>query len=107
VAGGLELDGQLPPLPRRDLAPPAVGEGDDEAFNALQGLLDQAAVAGDADLEGVFEHQGEENGARLAAQDGSVESGGEQPGNAPDVVEMDVGDDQGADVSNRKIDLKP
>lgn len=64
------------------------------------------AVAGDADLEDIFQQQRQQPGARFAAEDRAVETGGQQVGDSADVVEVDMADDQGAQVGDGKLDLK-
>jgi hypothetical protein len=62
----MRVDIQFIPLP--------VGDGYDAPAKHIQDLLYQPAVAGKAELEGVFQHQRQEQGRGLAAQDGTLEA---------------------------------
>jgi hypothetical protein len=83
----------LPVIERHDLGP-----------DLRQAAADQRRVAGETDLEGVFDHQRQQAGRGRRTHNRPLKPGRQQIGQAPDVVDVDVGDDQGADVGDRKLD---
>ncbi len=70
----------------------------------LQNTVNQSAIPSEANLQGVFQDFRKHDGGRFGADDGAVKAGGEQVGNAAHVVDVHVGDDQGADVIDGEID---
>jgi len=82
------------------------GEGDEAPTQLGEHLLDQALIAGEADLEGVFQHQRQQLSRSGAAEDGAAVAGGEQIGQPPDVVDVHMRNDQGLDGGDREADLQ-
>lgn len=60
-------------------------------LDSLEVALDLRLVAADVELEGVLQHDGQEPGRRLPAEDRPVEARGEQIGNASDVIDVHIG----------------
>jgi hypothetical protein len=106
VAGRGELDAQAG-VAGDDAVPRFVGQGDELAADLRQEAFDQHLVAGETDLEGVFEDQRQQGGGSLAADDRPAVSGGQQVGDAADMVDMDMTDDQRAHPIDRKGDGQP
>ncbi|MNP00718.1 hypothetical protein D3C76_925130 [compost metagenome] len=73
-------------------------QGHDQVANELQVPCHLGGLAADAQLVGVFQHQWQQPGGRLAAQDGATVAGSQQCRDAANVVEMHMGDDQGLDA---------
>jgi hypothetical protein len=106
VAGRGELDAQAH-SPVMTLCHCFVGQGDELAADLRQEALDQRLVAGETDLEGVFEDQRQQGGGGLAADDRPAVSGGQQVGDAADMVDVDMTDDQRAHPIDGKGDGQP
>src|SRR5690606_1996469 len=104
VAGALQADAgaQLGLIDQGE--PGLVGQGDQALFDELEVALDLLLVAADAEAEGVLQHDGQQLGGGLAAQDRAFEAGGQQPGDAADVVDVHVGGDQGANAVEGEVD---
>jgi hypothetical protein len=79
-----------------DRAPLFVGYGDGLLADLLEKAADQRLVAGESDLQGIFEDQRQQRRRGLAADDRPAITGRQQPGDAPDMVDVHVGDDQRA-----------
>src|SRR3990167_250842 len=66
--------------------------------------LDLFLVATEAKLEGIFQDDGQQLGRRLTAEYRAFEAGSQKIGNAPDMVDMHMGRDQGLDDIQREFD---
>lgn len=84
--------------------PGLAGQGDDALFNQFEVALDLLLIATETQLEGVFEHDGQQFGRGLAAENRPLETGSQQIGNTPDVIDMHVGGDQGLDRIQEELD---
>ncbi len=67
---------------------------------------DQGLVAGEADFQRIFEHHRQQQRRWLAAIDRPLETGGQQIRDAADVVDVHMGDDQGAQLVDRERHLE-
>lgn len=94
VAGGFESEAQAG-VAGGERVPLAVGEGDGELADAVEHAGDERGVARDADLEGIFDDEWEQVGGGLTTIDGRLEAGGEQVGQAADMIDMYMCDDEG------------
>src|SRR5690606_8801365 len=74
--------------------------------NNTQNTIDQSTIPREADFQRVFQNFREHDGGRFRANDRAVETGGQQIGNATNVVNVNVGDDESADVIDGEIDGK-
>jgi len=92
-----ELDAQSR-LAGNDAVPVLVRQGDNLAADLGEEALDQRLVAGETDLEGIFENQRQQRGGGLAADNRPAKSGRQQVGDAADMVDVDVRDDQRTDT---------
>src|SRR5690554_6239444 len=70
----------------------------------LQNPINQSAIPGKANLQGVFQDFREHDGGRFGTNDRAIKAGGEQVGNAAHVVDVNVGNHQGANVVDGEID---
>src|SRR5690606_9482277 len=86
--------------------PGFVGQGDDALLDHLYIALDQFQVTAEAELEGILEYDGQQLGRRLAAQDRAFEAGGQQIGDASDMVDMDMGRNQRMNAIEGKFDIQ-
>ena len=68
---------------------------------------DEGLIASDAHLEGVFQHQRQQLGRGTTAEYGAAKAGGQEVRDAPDVVQMNVGEDQCLDAIGREGDFQP
>src|SRR5690606_7326642 len=84
--------------------PLTIGHRYNTGTNEIQHPIDQGPIPREADFQGVFQNFREHDGGRFRANDRAVETGGQQIGNATNVVNVYVGDDQGADVIDGEID---
>ena len=106
VAGGRQFYAQ-PGGVFDDAVPLLVGQGDDLLPNLAEEAVDQGRVAGQADLQRVFQHQRQQCGGGFAAHDRPAKTGREQVRDTSDMVDVDMGDDQGADFVDGKTDFRP
>lgn len=104
MPGALEADAAFEAGGLGDGVPLVEGERDDQAVQQVQVAGDLCGFAGDAEAVGVFEDQRQEFRGGLAAQDRASVAGGQECGDAADVVEVDVGDDQGLDAGDGEIE---
>ena len=81
-----------------------VGQRDDAFLYLLEVALDLLLVTTEGEFEGVLEHDGQQFGRGLTAEDRPLEAGGQQIGNAPHMVGVHMGDDQRANALEREFD---
>lgn len=92
-------------MPEADLARFAAHTADIvEQILLVEKAPDEGLVPDNADLEGIFKHQGRQKGRGLAEQDGSPETGGQEEGDAPDTVNVHMGEHQDQDAAHRERD---
>src|SRR5690554_7307430 len=84
--------------------PAAIRQQHHSRPDQLQNTVNQSPIPSEANLQGIFQDFRKHNGGRFGADDGAVKAGGEQVGNAAHVVDVYVGDHQGADVVDGEID---
>lgn len=84
--------------------PLVVGDGDQAFVDQFQVVFHRFGLPAEAEFEGVFEHQGQQPGGGLAAQDRAFEAGRQQPGYAAHVVDVHVGHQQGAHGADVEAD---
>jgi hypothetical protein len=104
VAGALEADADVVAFVVDEGVPGLVFERDEAAVHFFEEALDELAVAREADLQGVFDHQRQQPGRGHGAEDRAPVAGGEQVRQAADVVDVHVGDDQRQHVVHREGD---
>lgn len=104
VARGLQTNGERARVILENLVPCSVGHLDDTGADLREHAFDEAGVARKADLERVFEYFGQHQRRRRRAQDRPVEAGREELRDAADVVDMNVGDYQRAEMRDGKVD---
>ena len=107
VPGALQADAQARAGRVHQGEPVLVRQGDEALLDEFQVALQGATVAGDTETEGVFEDDGQQPGGRLAAENGPLEAGRQQVGNAPHVVDVHMGCHQRADGGDVKVDVRP
>ena len=83
-----------------------IGYGDGLLADLLEKAADQRLVAGESDLQGIFEDQRQQHRRGLAADDRPAITGRQQPGDAPDMVDVHVADDQRAHPIDREGDVQ-
>lgn len=105
MSGPLQTDIQLA-VEAGHFPPGAVGQGVELGSYPSEKRLDQRAVPGDADPQGVIQNQGQEFGGGLATVDRSLESSCDQVRYAADMIDVAVGDEQGLDGVFRKGELR-
>ncbi|MCY1459749.1 hypothetical protein D9M71_772470 [compost metagenome] len=66
----------------------------DQRVDELKIAPDMCRLTADVQPVGVFQHQRQKPGRRLAAQDRPAKAGRQQRRDAPDMIKMDMGDDQ-------------
>ena len=84
--------------------PLVVGDGDEPLVDQFQVVVHCFGLPAEAEVEGVFEHQGQQPGGGLAAKDRAFETRGQQPGDAAHVVDVHVGHQQGAHGADVEVD---
>lgn len=104
MPGALEADAAFEGGSSGDAVPLLVRQRDEPAADDFQEAGDLGGVVGDAEAVGVFEDEGQEFCGGFAAQDRAVEACGQECGDAADMVEVDVGDDQGLDAGDVEAD---
>jgi hypothetical protein len=106
VPGGLQADLQAGRLIGFYATPVAVFKRLYLLFDDCEELFNLPSVTSKADLQGIFQDGRQEQGRGLTAKDWPFEPGREQVGEAANVVDVDVSDDQAAQVVYGKIDLE-
>ena len=76
-----------------------------QRLDQRQRTIDQALVAGEPDFQRVLDDQRQQRSRRRSADDRTAETGREQIGQAANMVDMDMGDDQRTHIVERKLDL--
>jgi len=92
------LAGQVHPLP--------IGHGHDALAQHREHLLNEPPVARKAHLQRILQHQRQQLRRGRAAQDRPAIAGGQQVGQAADVVDVHVRHDQRLNRRHRKADLQ-
>lgn len=85
--------------------PLAIEQRSNLLANPAHDLFDQGSIAGEADLEGIFQDHGQQFRRGLAAIDRAIETGGEQIGDAAYMVDMHMSNQHCLDVVHREIDF--
>lgn len=86
--------------------PLVVSHGNDGFLYVLEVVVYRVLVKGNAEFESIFQHQRQLPGRRLAADDRAIETRGEQLGNTPYMVDVNMADQQGLDALDREVDFK-
>jgi hypothetical protein len=79
-------------------------EGNQARPDQIQESPHQGGVTGEADAQGVLQHQRQQPGGGFGAVDGATEAGGDEVGQAAHVVQVAVGDEQGLDAVGVELD---
>lgn len=74
--------------------PVIVGQRDDSLLHLLEVALDLFLVTAEGEFERVLQHDGQQFGRGITAEDRPLEAGGQQIGNASHMVGMHMGNDQ-------------
>ncbi|SEL61039.1 hypothetical protein SAMN05444515_12415 [Ectothiorhodospira marina] len=98
MAGALQAHAQVVALVLDEGVPGAVFQGHEAVVDFGEEAFDELLIAGEADLEGIFDHQGQQPGRGDGAEDGAGVAGGQQVGQSADVVDVHVGDHKRQDV---------
>lgn len=104
VAGALQADARHKRVGFDQGEPLVVRQGQQALFDPFDIARYLFVVPAEAELECVFEDNGQQLGRRLATEDRPLEPCSQQIGNPPDVVDMHVGDDQRLDGLQREFD---
>lgn len=83
--------------------PGLVGQENDALLDQFDVTLVLLVIATEAKLGGVFEYDGQQFGRGLAAESRSLETGSQQLGNTPGMVDMHMGGDHGLDRIQGKL----
>lgn len=86
--------------------PLVVSHGNDGFLYVLEAVVYRVLVKCNAEFECIFQYQRQLPGRRLAADDQAIETRGEQLGNTPYMVDVNMADQQGLDALDREVDFK-
>src|SRR3990167_2418489 len=84
--------------------PDVVRQCNNALLDHLYITLDLFLITTEAELEGIFQDDGHQLGRWLTAEDRPFKAGSQEIGNAPDMVDMHMGRDQGLDGIQREFD---
>ncbi|MCY1295848.1 hypothetical protein D9M70_452080 [compost metagenome] len=106
VPGALQADARLQFGGVDQRVPGAVGERHEALLDEFQVVFQLLRVAAESELEGVFEDQRQQLCRGFAAEDRPLEAGGEQVGQAADVVDVHMGQQQGLERADVEVDSR-
>ena len=71
----------------------------------IEELLYLAPIFCEAALQGIFQHGGQKQGRSLTAEDRSFVAGGQQVRKPTDMIDVDMSENQAAEMIDGKVDL--
>lgn len=104
MPGRLEADAAAQVVPPNHFNPLSIGLATQHRLNHANKPAGQLPVTLHAHQEGILQHGGHQHGRRLGTVHRPLEAGSNQPGQAADMVDVDVGGDQGLDAVEFEFD---